>query len=171
MLSQFQGLLIFDIRLRPVVGAALLALGAVLFLSSQDCHADAYSRTVHTLPGQQILIGRDTMFNERNCSVIGTPRIRVNKPPRHGRTNTTSGILKLDSSYAQTHCIGRPMRHVMIFYTPEVGFIGNDEVTFSALDNNYPYTSHVTIIVEPSEPTTGNKSNPAPEAPTRLRMN
>lgn len=63
------------------------------------------------------------------CAYGSKPRFRVSKQPDHGTISAKWQAYKMGKE--SRNCAGKPMRGMMIIYTPNKGFRGTDVVKFS----------------------------------------
>ena len=70
-------------------------------------------------------------FLKQDCTFASYPYTAVVKPSSHGKVDITRGTVKahFPSDDPMHMCNGKPAQGTLVYYTPNAGFTGNDQVT------------------------------------------
>lgn len=116
------------IALRPL--AALLA-GSMALAGPALAQAPT-SRTKTVAPGKTVRIEIAPNL-KKDCSPGPMPEFKVSGPPKNGSVITKVGKLKTPASY---RCPNKEAAVQALFYQPNNGFTGTDEVTFEVKNSD-----------------------------------
>ncbi|AXS39575.1 hypothetical protein [Breoghania sp. L-A4] len=92
------------------------------FLFSQAALAETYSRTVK--PGRTSAVGGYSVVHSDTCLNGPLPRYRIKTAPEHGKVEFRKETWKFRNK--SSRCDGKPVKGLVIYYTPNKGFRGKD---------------------------------------------
>lgn len=110
------------IALRPL---AVLLAGSIAVAGPALAQSPA-SRSKTVAPGKTVRLEIAPNL-KKDCSPGPMPEFKVSGPPKNGSVITRVGKLKTPASY---RCPNKEAAVQALFYQPNTGFTGSDEVTF-----------------------------------------
>ena len=139
------------LALRPL---AVLLAGSLAFAGPALAQSPV-SRTKTVAPGKSVRLEIAPNL-KKDCSPGPMPEFKVSGPPKNGSIITKVGKLKTPASY---RCPNKEAAVQALFYQPNGGFTGSDEVTFEVKSSDgQVQTQTVKITVGASAGKSGDES-------------
>ena len=116
----------------------LAVLAAATLLLSATAHSDDNGRTVPA--NRETAIGFHAAISDLHCAHTGKPTIKITAPPKHGTLRFEWTTIKFDgrtTTVDMMACKGKSIRGMAIYYRPNKGFKGEDQVKIGMIRNAY----------------------------------
>jgi len=85
---------------------------------------------VKTKSGRSVSVTSYGNFNKGSCASAALPRFKVTRKPKHGQFRHVARTVKITN---KGRCKGKSIKAIIVIYTPEKGFRGQDsgQVSFT----------------------------------------
>ena len=126
---------------------AIAAMTAALSLSPiPSTTAMAATFRVSTASGRPVVVSNEASW-DRACSSTGDPVYSFTQPPAHGTiSNQPKGKIIQTCDAGGCECKGHRITGLAVIYTPERGFHGVDQFSYSSTFPNGVVLSHQGIV-------------------------
>ncbi|MBV9734768.1 MAG: hypothetical protein JO209_02580 [Acidisphaera sp.] len=127
--------------MRGIAPPALAAVLAMLLGAAPVLAQAPATLNRSTSAGHEVEVGHYSSIHRQDCSMAGYPQITITRQPRSGSVSIRPGDYPLDQhigpgEYGDTGCLGVMVHGLIVYYTPESGFRGQDSFAFTVTFRN-----------------------------------
>jgi hypothetical protein len=142
-----------------IVTAAMAVLA--ILLAVPPASALPRQREIVAQAGTPARVSYYTHFNLSSCEAISMPNIVVRQQPMKGTMLFAEKVLPIQKASGERaqHCIGKPIRSVVVQYIPWANASGDDQVLYDViyprtcpLCQRYEVTLKISIVSGPAPP-------------------
>jgi hypothetical protein len=148
------------VNVRRAVRHRLAVLAGVFCLASLclTARASAQNETMQRKESKTGRADRELQLNgfvrvDGKCAGMEPPRINLDRPPAHGIVCLRQGdvVLKYALKGTAARCLGHKAPGIRVFYRPHDGYVGKDEVGFTAHFPDGQINVDVDVTIVPDE--------------------
>ena len=119
---------------------------ALAFWGVLSATAMAATFRVSTSSGRPVMVSNEAAW-DHSCASLGNPAYSFTQPPVHGTISTQpKGKIIQTCDAGNCQCKGKPIAGLAVIYTPERGFHGVEQFTYSSTFPNGVVLSHQGIV-------------------------